>query len=443
MIETLREDLKRICDDHDDLKLQFLLQEWSTDFLRFFRSQINYNITRNSYVLNTSVYKGKRSCAFSIVDPDMHRLKDRLDEARAILEQLPEDPDFVDIEDNLETVDEQEKPDNIHEVSLPAKIDLLEKIAQAVGPAGFRIYGTFICNKVRNIYINSNGVDKTSFNSPVMLELKAVSDGNEVTVMESFGGEDLTHFDPDGFTQRLKAKVDIARHEVVDVDPGEYTVILSPRVIGEFFMYMSFFMSARALDNNISFFEGKVGEKVFPEHITLIDDPHHPQVIGYPYNGEGHIYRPTVLIENGVFRNFLVSNYYGRKLKMDKNGASGECLTLSPGEDSLEDLIGSVKKGLFISSLHYMNFINPKETSVTGLTRDGTFLIEDGKMTRVVNNLRYTQRISEIIQRITRLENQGYAVPFSDNYGNFDISSFTMPHVRVDGFKISSSTKTV
>ena len=128
---------------------------------------------------------------------------------------------------------------------------------------------------------------------------------------------------------------------------------------------------------------------------------------------------------------------------MDKNGAEGEALVMEIGDKELSEMIGSVKKGLYISSLHYMNFINRKETSITGLTRDGTFLIEEGKITKVVNNLRFTENISDIIKGITDIENKSYTIPYSSNYGEFGIYSARMPHVKVNGFKISSSTKTV
>lgn len=128
---------------------------------------------------------------------------------------------------------------------------------------------------------------------------------------------------------------------------------------------------------------------------------------------------------------------------MPINGASGSALIMETGDASRDEMIASIKKGLYISSLHYMNFINQKETSLTGLTRDGTFLIEDGKITKVVNNLRFTEKICDILNGITAIENTSYTVPFSSNYGEFGIGSVKMPHVKVTGFKISSSTKTI
>ncbi|HOT40051.1 MAG TPA: metallopeptidase TldD-related protein, partial [Candidatus Syntrophosphaera thermopropionivorans] len=156
-----------------------------------------------------------------------------------------------------------------------------------------------------------------------------------------------------------------------------------------------------------------------------------------------HIYRYLSLVDNGIFRNFMCDNYYSHKTGLPKNGNTGSCLKIEAGDKTLDEMIGSVKHGLFISSLHYMNFINPKETSITGLTRDGTFLIENGKITKVVNNLRFTEKVARIFEHIQALENRSHPVPFSGNYEIFDIETVKSPHALVRDFNISSSTKTI
>ncbi len=443
MKELIRENLLKIIHDYPDLKFDFEYRIWQTDFLRFFRSQINYNISNRISRLSATIHKGKRSYGFGIIDPDLRKIRQHVIDALEIIDKLPPDPDFNDLEDNTETVDVIEKESNIETLPLEKKIDILETVSKAIEPHGFRIYGTFICNHIEDLIINSNGLDKRSVLSPIMLELKAVSDKNDVTVLQSFGGEDFSLFNRDKFIEKMVMKVQAAENDIVDVESGEYEVVLAPRVIGELISYLSYGMSAGALDMKRSFFEGKLDQKIFPESITLRDDPDYPGLIRYAYNHDGHIYKTVTLIEKGVFKNFFVDNYYGRKMNMEKNGAGGLCIVLEPGDETLEDLIKPIKRGLYISSLHYMNFINPKETSVTGLTRDGTFLIEDGRITRVVNNLRFTQRIAEIVERITGIENVNSVVPFSGNYEDFGIDTVSMPHVRVNGFKISSSTETI
>ncbi len=440
---NLREQLVEICNLYPDLKLNFNYSFWETDFLRFYQSQINYNISKTSISLYTTIYKGKKSYSFSLMDPTRELLLEKIEEVLPLVTNLPEDPAFIDLEDDLTKSSEKEKTNNIEKVNLDAKIDILQNVADAVAPFNFKIYGTFICN-YRTLYIvNSNGLNKREISSPIYFECKAVSQENEVTVLEAYGGERFSNFNKDKFISSLVNKVKAASGEVVDVEAGEYDVVLAPRCVGEYFMYLESSMTAGSLDNKQSFFEGKLDKKVFPENVTITDDPHHPDLINFDYNGDGHIYIKTTIIDKGVYKNFLVDNYYGRKLKMERNGANGEAFVMETGDKTFDELIGSIKKGLYISSLHYMNFINRKETSITGLTRDGTFLIEDGKITKVVNNLRFTEKISEIIENISDIENEAVTIPYSGNYGKFGIYSVHMPHVKVKGFKISSSTRTV
>ncbi|MFA5498393.1 MAG: TldD/PmbA family protein [Candidatus Cloacimonadia bacterium] len=436
--------LQDISTQNPELKYSFYYQEWETDFLRFFNSEVNYNISNRVSSLGTTIYKGKKKYSFYISNPDENQLRQNIEKALSIIDQLPDDPDFVDIEDNLEVQVSASKTNNIDKVTLSDKLDILKRIAESVKEYGFNIYGTFICNYETNYIINSNGVNKKYTSSPIMLELKAVSLKNEVTVIESFGSEDISTFDLDSFIEGLVSKVNKAGKEVIDVEPGNYEVILAPRCIAELMSYLVWGgMTAAGYDRKTSYFENKLNTKMFPEHITIVDDPKFPGIISVDYNSEGHIYNKVALIENGVFKNFVVDNYYGHKTGLKKNGSEANCLVLKKGDKELPEMISSVKKGLYISNLHYINFINMKETSITGLTRDGTFYIEDGEMKKVVNNLRFTVKITDIINNITELENKYHLTPTSDNYGAFDISSSATPHVKVSAFKITSSTKTI
>jgi PmbA protein len=436
--------LTQVCREYPEIKFDFHLKEWETDFLRFFNSEVNYNISKKAMSLYATMYKGKRSYSFEISNPTQQQVKESIEQAVGLIDKLPEDPDFVDLEDDLRKTEETEKNNNIQTLSLNEKIDMLEKVAAAVKPFDYTICGSFICNYQTLYIVNSNGVNKKMVNSPIMLELKAVAEKNEVTVIESFGGEDLSMFNLNLFIEQLLAKVEIGGKEIIDVEPDYYEVILAPRCVAEFLgMLIYAGMTASSYDRKISYFENLVDKKVFPEFVTIVDNPGYSGLINFDYNSDGHIYQKTVLVEDGVFRNFLTNNYYSHKTGLAKNGAEAECIVMEKGDTSLRDMFKEVKKGLYISNLHYMNFINRKETSVTGLTRDGTFLIENGEYKNVVNNLRFTVKITDVFKSILQVENLHYLIPMSDNYGEFGINSYAMPHIRVKAFKITSSTKTI
>lgn len=425
------------------LKYELSSLNWSTDFLRFYHSQTNYNITKDRLSLRVSLWSGKKSYSFEIDDPNQDKIDLALRDALSIIEQLPEDPDFVDLETDLSIAPVREVPDNIHLIPLETKTAILKDLAEAAKPHDFEIYGTFICNRTHNRIVNSNGLDKSSTSSPIYLEVKAVHNQSQITVLETFGGEDFSRFDAQDFKARLLKKIGYCANPVVDVEPGYYDVVLAPRCVAEYAQYLCWGMSAQAVDQHSSFFEGKVDSQVFPAHISIEDDPSDPDLIGQDYGSNGHIYKPLKLIDKGVFKAFLCDNYYAHKTGLPKNGNTASCLKVASGDKNLDDMIGSVKRGLYISSLHYMNFINMKETSLTGLTRDGTFLIEDGKITRVVNSLRFTERIERIFNNVTALEDRAYTIPFSGNYETFDIESVKAPHALVKDFNITSSTHTI
>jgi PmbA protein len=435
--------LKEALDQHPELKYELTLHSWQTDFLRFYQSQTNYNISKDSISLNASLYKGKRSCSFAIDDPELSKIDAALASALEMIDSMPEDPDFVDVEDDLTLAKPRRVANNIEAIPLQQKTRILSHLAERAAEHDFEIYGSFICNYQRWHLLNSNGLDKSSTHSPIYLEVKAVHNKDQVTVLESFGGDDFAYFDESAFTEHLLAKIAAAQNPIVDVDPGEYEVILAPRCLAEFVQYLSYGMSAHAVDQHSSYFEGKKDSKLFPEMIDISDDPTDEEMIRWDYGSGGHIYRPLKLIEQGSFCAFMCGQYHHHKLGLPKNGNTGACLKIAPGQSSLDEMIASVKHGLFISSLHYMNFINPKETSLTGLTRDGTFLIENGKITKVVNNLRFTERISRILENVIELENKAYSIPFSSNYAEFSVRTTKAPHAKVKGFNITSSTRTI
>jgi len=426
-----------------DWQYSITVSEWETDFLRFYNSQTNYSISKKRSAFDVAIYKDKRSYGFSIDNPNVQSVRNALKSTKKIIDILPQDPDYVDVETDKSKNLEKKKKNNIDVFPANQKIKILRQIAHEAQNMGFSIFGTFICNYQYSNIINSNGLDKHQWQSPVFLEIKAVQDSNQVTVLDCFGGESYASLNVDKIVKRLVQKMKYALNELIDLNPGEYDVILSPRCIAELMLYLSGSMTAVSYDNKTSWFMDKNNKRVLPSRISIYDDPADKDLISFEYNNDGHIYRPLKLIDKGIFKSFMCSNYYAHKTGLPKNGNTGSCLILKKGDVSLSKMLTSIDKGLYISSFHYMNFINEKETSITGLTRDGTFLIDRGKITKVVNNLRFTDKIIRVFQNIIALENKYQIVPFSDNYEFFDIVTAKAPHVLVKKFNITSSTKTI
>jgi predicted Zn-dependent protease len=188
----------------------------------------------------------------------------------------------------------------------------------------------------------------------------------------------------------------------VKLDPGRYTVVLEPTAVGDLVPLMAFSASARAAEEGRSFLSKKgggtmVGEKMFPEFITLHSDPFDKRYPALPWGQGGLASGPVTWVENGVVKNLFYDRYWAMKSGHAPTPSFGN-LILDGGEKSLEDLIAGVDRGLLVTRFWYIRVMNPQTVQLTGLTRDGLFLIEEGKVTKPVVNFRFNESPVRMLQ---------------------------------------------
>jgi predicted Zn-dependent protease len=198
------------------------------------------------------------------------------------------------------------------------------------------------------------------------------------------------------------------------LDPGKYTVVLEPTATGDLVQMMGFGMQARAAEEGRSFLSKKgggtlAGEKLFPDFITLRSDPFNKLYSALPWGGGGFGFGGgggaggglpadrVTWIENGVVKNLVYDRYWAAKAGKQPTPAPGR-LVLEGGGKSITDLIASVDRGLLVTRFWYIRVVNPQTMQVTGLTRDGVFLIEQGKVTSPVMNFRFNQSPVEMLK---------------------------------------------
>ncbi|MBN1262807.1 MAG: TldD/PmbA family protein [Candidatus Pacebacteria bacterium] len=214
------------------------------------------------------------------------------------------------------------------------------------------------------------------------------------------------------------------------ISPGEYEVVLAPAAVNQMLIYLAYLgFGARAYHEDRSFLSAKLGEKVLDEKITLIDDPLDPQGLPIPFDLEGAAKKRLVLVEKGIARRIVYDSYlagkYGQKntghglpapntldalathlhleparKKSSFSGQEGGGLKNSWPSSDERILISGVKKGLYVSRFWYVNAHHHKTLTITGLTRDGTFKIKDGRIASPVFNLRFTQSIPEALSQV-------------------------------------------
>lgn len=213
---------------------------------------------------------------------------------------------------------------------------------------------------------------------------------------------------------RRAADKGIASASPRDVPPGDYTVVLEPAAVVDLLQTLQFgALQARAADEGRSVFSkqgggSRVGEKVVHESVTLRTDPFDPRLPGAPWSVRGGFggestdglpNRPIAWIEKGVLKRLYADRYWAGKTGVEATPFPGS-LVLEGGTGSFEGLIAGTDLGLLVTRFFYIRTVNPQTWQLTGLTRDGLFLIEKGKIVHPVTNLRFNESPIVMLQNI-------------------------------------------
>lgn len=239
-----------------------------------------------------------------------------------------------------------------------------------------------------------------------------------------------------------KAEADV---EPVTLPDGKYTVILEPPAVGQLLLFLGFMgFGGKTVMQQRSFLSGKKGELITGENITITDEPDNPLFGNMLFDYEGIPVRKLAIIDRGRAGDAAFDSYYaaqanvaptGHALPPDNSyGPYPKNLAIAPGDKTLEEMIAAVDKGVLITHFWYINFLNPMQTMITGTTRDGTFLIEGGKVGAAVKNMRTNQSILEAFSKVRAISSSRIVYPqFS--------SLMLVPAMTIDEFNLMQETR--
>ena len=227
----------------------------------------------------------------------------------------------------------------------------------------------------------------------------------------------------------------------VAIEPGRYTVILEPQAVGDLVQLLIGYIAARAADEGRSPFVkagggNKLGEKIMDSRVTIFSDPSDPQLAGQPFDGEGLPLGRQVWVENGVLKQLYYSRFWAKKQNKTATGFPTTVKMLG-GPTTTEQMIASTPRGLLITRLWYLREVDPRTALYTGLTRDGVFLIEDGRIKQAVRNFRFNESPLFMLNNIDAI---GPAQRLAGTEGGGDI---VMPTVKARDFNFTSLSDAV
>ncbi len=218
--------------------------------------------------------------------------------------------------------------------------------------------------------------------------------------------------DPVALARSASKKARLSRNPQ-EISPGRYTVILEPAAVLDLVGQIFGDFSATAVADSRSFLTDRVGKKIFGENIQILDDVAHPLQAGVPFDGEGVPRRRLTLVEAGIPRELAYSRASAQRAGVEPTGHGfplpnevGEAplnIVIAGGATPVEQMIASTDRGILVTRLWYIREVDPYEKIMTGMTRDGTFLIENGKLSRGLRNFRFNQGVMEMLNNVEAL----------------------------------------
>ena len=377
---------------------------------RFANNYIHQNVEQQDLDARVRSVVGKKIGVASSNDTSDAGLKNVVDRALNLARHQRDNTDFQSLPSPQPIQEVEVYVEATARTGPEERAAVVGQICDASSRAGLTAAGAFRTAVTEIVIANSLGV--------FAYQRDTLADINTVVMSEHGSGHaecvspDVGDIDGEAVA---KEAIDTALINInqTEIDPGEYDVVFQEYAVADildFFGYLSF--GAQAYQEKRSFMAGRIGEQVMGENITLYDDGLSLESSPNPFDYEGVPRKPVTFVEKGVAKGIVWDTYTAGKDAEDRE-STGHALPagstfgpipsnmfLSPGDATIDEMVESTKKGIFVSRFWYTRPVHPLNVVVTGMTRDGTFLIEDGKITSPVKNLRFTQSYLEAMNRV-------------------------------------------
>lgn len=366
--------------------------------VRFADNQMSTSgITDNATVSITS-FVGKRSATVLTNDLSVRGLEQAVAQSEALARLAPEDPESLPELGPQRYVEIPAWFDSTAQLSAEDRARAaLSALQLSRASNDLQVAGYIECNASARAIGNSAGLFAfhRSTNADYTLTVRT-ADGTG----SSWSGANENDWSTIDFAAMATRTIERARasRDPRAVEPGRYTVIFEPQASADFLGAIRGVLGARQADEGRSAMSKpgggtKVGERILDSRVTLISDPADAQVLGAPFDSDGLPLRRETWIENGVLKQLAYDRYWAQRQNQRATGGGGSFggggTKMLGGNSSVDAMIRGTERGVLITRLWYLRPIDQRTLMYTGLTRDGTFLIENGRISRSVKNFRF------------------------------------------------------
>jgi len=313
--------------------------------------------------------------------------------------------------------------------------------------------GIYSSSQSAEAVVNSNGL--SVFHRQTSAEVSITMLAGDSSGWQKANSPDIKNLDPVGLAE-VAAKKAVDSRAPQELAPGKYAVVLEPAAVLDLLGFMFWDFGGLAILDQRSFLNNRLGARLFGENVTIVDDVDHPLQSNAPFDGEGVRRSRVSLVERGVIRNLVYARASAAKMRKSEYAATagqvaatghgfplpnefGEApvnvvFLTHGGEQSVAEMVAGTDRGILITRLWYIREVDPYEKILTGMTRDGTFLVENGKVKHGIRNFRFNQSLIEMLNHV---EATGQPVRASGEE-SFDM---VVPAMKVRDFNFTEVTK--
>ncbi len=377
----------------------------SSALTRFANNRINQNVAEDNALLSVRAVIGKCVGVASTNRLDDESVAECCAAAVAAARVAPEDPAFPGLPLPAPAAPSLRACEATRAFDATARANAVSAIVAASRSRGLTCAGKVRVAEHVIAIANSHGVDQVG--TLTGAQATVLSMGETGSGWASWLGRDVTELDPVALGEEA-AELAVRSADPTDLEPGEYPVVLAPEAVADIMDFLSYVgFSAKAYEEGRSFLSNNLEDQVMSTFVTIVDDALSDHAMGMTFDYEGVPKARTPIVEYGVALRPVTDSYWAAKTGWPNSGHALPApnswgpmalnVEMEAGESTLEELIGSVERGVYVTRFHYVNVEDPVPVTLTGMTRDGTFLIENGKLTRPLKNLRFTQSAVEAL----------------------------------------------
>ncbi len=424
-----------------------IVQTELSGFARFAGSQVHQPTLVENHVVSLRIQRGGRVGGASSNRSDGDGLEELARRARAAVEMAPEDPAFPGFAPPAQPSPVDGFDEETAALEPAAQARLAEQAIAAARP--FELYG----------YVTSGAVDLAVATSAGLAAEQRMTDASVLALAATDGASGYAErqssavgaIEPAGAAEEAARKAEATRGGE-ELPTGDYRAVLEPYAFAELLEYFATdsFNGLGMLEES-SYLAGRLGKRVFAPSVSIVEDPLDPAGLPKSIDFEGTPRRPVPIVESGVARGVVWDRVTAARageestgnavpFEYRRYGPAAVALSVAGGDaESLDELAEAVGEGIWVTRLHYLSVVSPREGIVTGMTRDGTFRIRGGKRAEPLVNLRFTVSVPDMLADIPALGREQMLVNRTQWYGERYAYGYRVPAIATGRFTITGN----